>query len=151
LSNHVASVCARFGISLQPARPYTPTDKPVERWFRTLGEGLLAALPGYKGPDVYSRGEKPEQEAFFFLNELEQIIREWTGLYHRSRHRGLAVPEFPGMQLSPLEMLEHGITRAGPLMIPRGRTWRWSSWRWSTSPSSTMAWRSTRCATTAKR
>ncbi len=118
MSNHVASVCARFGISLQPARPYTPTDKPVERWFRTLGEGLLAALPGYKGPDVYSRGEKPEQEAFFFLNELEQIIREWTGLYHRSRHRGLAVPEFPGMQLSPLEMLEHGITRAGPLMIP---------------------------------
>jgi hypothetical protein len=28
------------------------------------------------------------------------------------------VPEFPGLQLSPLEMLEHGITRAGPLMIP---------------------------------
>lgn len=118
LSNHIASVCERFGISLQPARPYTATDKPVERWFRTLGEGLLAALPGYKGPDVHSRGEKPEDEAFFFLDELEQIIREWTGLYHRSRHRGLTVPEFPGLQLSPLEMLEHGITRAGPLMIP---------------------------------
>jgi hypothetical protein len=90
----------------------------VERWFRTLGEGLLAALPGYKGPDVHSRGEKPEDEAFFFLDELEQVIREWTGVYHRSRHRGLAVPEFPGLELSPLEMLEHGITRAGPLMIP---------------------------------
>jgi transposase InsO family protein len=118
LSNHVRSVCERFGISLQPARPYTPTDKPVERWFRTLGEGLLAALPGYKGPDVHSRGEKPEDEAFFFLGELEQVIREWTGVYHRSRHRGLVVPEFPGLELSPLEMLEHGITRAGPLMIP---------------------------------
>jgi transposase InsO family protein len=118
LSNHIASVCEKFGISLQPARPYTATDKPVERWFRTLGEGLLAALPGYKGPDVYSRGAKPEQEAFFFLDELEQIIREWTGLYHRSRHRGLTVPEFPGLQLSPAEMLEHGITRTGPLMIP---------------------------------
>jgi transposase InsO family protein len=118
LSNHIRSVCERFGISLQPARPYTPTDKPVERWFRTLGEGLLAALPGYKGPDVYSRGEKPEDEAFFFLDELEQVIREWCGLYHRSRHRGLSVPEFPGLELSPLEMLQHGITRAGPLMIP---------------------------------
>jgi transposase InsO family protein len=118
LSNHIASVCEKFGISLQPARPYTATDKPVERWFRTLGEGLLAALPGYKGPDVYSRGAKPEQEAFFFLDELEQIIREWAGLYHRGRHRGLTVPEFPGLQLSPVEMLEHGITRAGPLMIP---------------------------------
>ena len=40
------------------------------------------------------------------------------GVYHRSRHRGLVVPEFPGLELSPLEMLEHGITRAGPLMIP---------------------------------
>jgi len=118
LSNHIESVCARFGISLQPARPGTPTDKPVERWFRTLGEGLLAALPGYKGPDVHSRGEKVEEEAFFFLDELEQIIREWIGLYHRGPHRGLAVPEFPGLRLSPLEMLEHGITRAGPLMIP---------------------------------
>jgi transposase InsO family protein len=118
LSNHIRSVCEKFGISLQPARPYTPTDKPVERWFRTLGDGLLAALPGYKGPDVNSRGEKPEDEAFFFLDELEQVIREWTGVYHHSRHRGLAVPEFPGLELSPLEMLEHGISRAGPLMIP---------------------------------
>lgn len=63
LSNHVKSGCAKFGISLQPARPYTPTDKPIERWFKTLGEGLLAVLPGYKGPDVYSRGEKVEEES----------------------------------------------------------------------------------------
>jgi transposase InsO family protein len=47
VSEHLTSVCARLGISIQPARPYTPTDKaPVERFFRTLGEGLLQALPG---------------------------------------------------------------------------------------------------------
>lgn len=77
LSNHIQSVCAKLKISLQPARPKTPTDKPVERWFRTLNQGLLAALPGYKGSDVHSRGEKVEDEAFFFLDELEAIIREW--------------------------------------------------------------------------
>jgi hypothetical protein len=119
LSNHIQSVCAKFGISLQPARPFIPTDKPIERWFKTLREGLLAALPGYKGPDIHSRGEKVEEEAFFFIDELEAIIREWTVLcYHRRHHRGLAVPEFPKLKLSPLEMLEHGITRAGPLSIP---------------------------------
>ncbi|MFF2820494.1 Mu transposase C-terminal domain-containing protein [Kitasatospora cineracea] len=119
LSNHIQSVCAKLDISLQPARPYTPTDKPVERWFRTLGEGLLAALPGYKGSDVHSRGEKVEEEAFFFLDELEAIIREWiTLVYHRRHHRGLRVPEVPGLKLSPLEMFEHGVTRAGPLTIP---------------------------------
>ncbi|MGW2873529.1 integrase [Kitasatospora sp. NPDC001225] len=119
LSNHIQSVCAKLDISLQPARPYTPTDKPVERWFKTLNQGLLAALPGYKGSDVHSRGEKVEQEAFFFLDELEAIIREWiTRIYHRRHHRGLCVPEVPGLKLSPLEMFEHGVNRAGPLRIP---------------------------------
>lgn len=76
VSNHIASVSAKLDISLQPARPYTPTDKPAERWFKTLNQGLLAALPGYKGPDVHSRGENVENEAYFFLDEPEAIIRE---------------------------------------------------------------------------
>jgi transposase InsO family protein len=119
VSEHVRSVCARLGISLQPARLRTPTDKsPVERWFRTLGEGLLAALPGYKGPDVHSRGKLVENEAFFFLDELEQIIREWIGLYHRRAHRSLRIAQVPGLRLSPLEMFEHGVHRAGWLQIP---------------------------------
>jgi hypothetical protein len=119
LSNHIQSVCAKLGISLQPARPKTPTDKPIERWFRTLNQGLLAVLPGYKGSDVHSRGEKVEDEAYFFIDELEAIIREWiTQIYHRRHHRGLSVPEVPGLELSPLEMFEHGVTRAGPLRIP---------------------------------
>ncbi|GGR69007.1 hypothetical protein GCM10010269_04690 [Streptomyces humidus] len=47
------------------------------------------------------------------------IIREWiTLIYHRRHHRGLTVPEVPGLKLSPLEMFEHGVNRAGPLRIP---------------------------------
>jgi transposase InsO family protein len=76
LSEHLMSACARLGISVQPARVYQATDKAaLERFFRTLREQLLAALPGYKGPDVYRRGKHPEQQAFYFLHELEQIIR----------------------------------------------------------------------------
>ncbi|MHC0432721.1 integrase [Streptomyces sp. O3] len=119
LSNHIQSVCAKLDISLQPARPKTPTDKPIERWFRTLNQGLLAALPGYKGSDVHSRGEKVEDEAFFFIDELEAIIREWiTQIYHRRHHHGLCIPEVPGLKVSPMDMFEHGVTRAGPLRIP---------------------------------
>jgi len=71
----VTSVYRRLGISIQPARLRTGRDKgPLERFFRTLREGLLEALPGYKGPDVYSRGLDPEGDAFFFLDELEAII-----------------------------------------------------------------------------
>lgn len=76
-------------------------------------------MPGYKGADVHSRGEKVEQEAFFFLDELEAVVRDWiTRVYHRRHHRGLVIPEVPGLKLSPLDMFEHGVSRAGPLRIP---------------------------------
>ena len=120
LSEHVLAVCERLGISIQPARPLTPTDKAAcERFFRTLREGLLVALPGYKGPDVYSRGADPEGCAYFFVDELEQIIREWTAsIYHRRPHEGLVEPGAPGIELSPVEMFEAGLARVGRLRIP---------------------------------
>ena len=120
LSAHVISVCARLGISIQPAQPKKPTDKPTcERFFRTLREGLIQHLPAYKGPDIYSRGERVEDAAFLFVHELEDVIREWVALvYHRSRQDGLAVPEWPRLQLSPNEMYEAGVARAGLLRIP---------------------------------
>jgi transposase InsO family protein len=122
VSAHVLGVCARLGISVQPAIPKKATDKPtVERFFRTLREGLIQHLPGYKGPDIYSRGatEWVEDAAFFFLHELEDVIREWVALvYHRAKHDGLAVPEWPGLELSPNEMFEVGVAKAGLLRVP---------------------------------
>ena len=120
LSEHLMSACARLGISVQPARVYQGTDKaPLERFFRTLSEQLLAALPGYKGPDVYRRGKNPEEQAFYFLDELERIVRQWTAeCYHRQPHAGLCIPEVPGLELSPLEMFAHGVAQAGFLQVP---------------------------------
>lgn len=121
VSQHVTSACARLGITIQPAIPYKPTDKPtVERFFKTLREGLLQHLPAYKGPDVYSRGEEVEGEAFYYVAELEQIIREWVGqVYHRTKHDGLCVPEVPGAAFTPLEMFEVGLAKSGGLLLPR--------------------------------
>jgi transposase InsO family protein len=120
LSQHLMAVCERLGISVQPARPLTPTDKAaVERFFRTLREGLLAALPGYKGPDIHSRGADSEGCAYFFIDELEQVIREWiTTIYHCRAHRGLVEPQVSGLHVSPAEMFEAGLARAGRLRIP---------------------------------
>ncbi|MHA7957306.1 helix-turn-helix domain-containing protein [Streptomyces sp. L500] len=123
VSEHLTSVCRRMGISIQPARLRTGRDKgPVERFFRTLREGLLQVLPGYKGPDIHSRGESPEDDAFFFLDELEAIIREWTAAcYHSRPHSSLVDPGLPGMRLSPAKMFEHGMARAGYIEVPRDR------------------------------
>jgi transposase InsO family protein len=119
VSEHVLSACTRVGISVQPARLYRPTDKPVERFFRTLRQGLLEVLPGYKGPDVFSRGKRIETQAFYFLNELEDMIREWTAtVYHHRPHDGLVEVNVPGMRISPAQMFDHGIARAGYLQVP---------------------------------
>lgn len=84
------------------------------------GKTLLQALPGYKGPDIHSRGEAPEDEAFFFLDELEEIIREWVALvYHHRPHSSLVDPGLPGMRMSPAAMFGHGMERAGYIEAPR--------------------------------
>jgi transposase InsO family protein len=121
VSDHLTSVCQRMGISIQPARLRTGRDKgPVERFFRTIREDLLQALPGYKGPDVHSRGLAPESEAFFYLDELEAIIREWVAVvYHHRPHESLIDPHVPGLKMSPAKMFEHGIARAGYIEAPR--------------------------------
>jgi transposase InsO family protein len=120
VGEHLTSVCRRMGISIQPARLRTGRDKgPAERFFRTLREDLLQALPGYKGPDVHSRGADPEGGAFFFLDELEAIIREWTAVYHHRPHDSLVDPGVPGLRLSPAAMFEHGIARAGLRLMRR--------------------------------
>jgi putative transposase len=122
LSEHTRSVCERLGISIQPAIPDKPTDKPaLERFFRTLRQSLLEHLPGYKGPDVASRGDKVEAEAFYYVGELEQLIREWVGrVYHHTAHAGLVDPQQPRASLSPAEMFTRGVAAAGRLRLPAG-------------------------------
>ncbi|WNI24933.1 helix-turn-helix domain-containing protein [Streptomyces sp. ITFR-16] len=121
VSEHLTSVCRRLGISVQPARLRTGRDKgPLERFFLTLREDLLQGLPGYKGPDLHSRGERPEGEAFFFLHELEAIIRDWVACtYHHRPHTSLVDPGVPGLRMSPAAMFEHGLHRAGYIEVPR--------------------------------
>lgn len=121
ISDHLTSVCRRMGISIQPARLRTGRDKgPVERFFRTLREDLLQALPGYKGPDVHSRGLDAEADAFFYLDELEDMIRQWVAaIYHHRPHDSLIDPHIPKLRMSPAQMFEHGLARAGYIEAPR--------------------------------
>lgn len=120
VSEHLTSVCARLGISIQPARVRQPTDKaPVERFFRTLRESLLQYLPGYKGPDLYSRGLNAESHAFYYMDELDDIIGEWIGtIYHRGDHDGIVEPTLSAAENSPAMMYEHGLARSGYVEVP---------------------------------
>ncbi|MCA2275246.1 MULTISPECIES: helix-turn-helix domain-containing protein [Mycobacterium avium complex (MAC)] len=123
VSEHVNSVCQRLGISIQPARIREGRDKgPLERFFRTLRESLLQYLPGYKGPDINARGLDVEGHAFFYIDQLEAIIREWVAtVYHHRKHDSLRDPGMPksGTTITPAQMFAHGIARAGYLEVPR--------------------------------
>ena len=111
----------RIGISIPPARVRVAHDKgPVERFFLTVRHGFLQELPGYKGPDLHSRGVSQERDAVFFIDELEALLREWVAaVYHRRPHDGIGETGLWALRMSPAQMFEHGVTRAGYLEAPR--------------------------------
>ena len=115
LSRAFKDACLRLGVDLQLARPYTPTDKAhVERVFRSIREKFVMDLPGYKGPDLFSRGKDVENQAFYFIDEIEAFFAEWVATYWQRRsHEGLELPQVPRLKLSPNDMYEEGLMRAG--------------------------------------
>lgn len=118
---HINSVCARMGISIQPVRLGEGRDKgPVERFFRSVRQGVLEFLPGYAGPDIASRGLDPQAQAELYIDELEELLRQWVAVYYHHRpHSGLVDPHLPSARMSPAQMYEHGLAGAGFIEIPR--------------------------------
>ncbi len=115
LSDVFMTACRKLGINVMVARPYTPTDKAhVERMFRTIRENFVAHLAGYKGPNVYHRGENMEEKAFWFIDELNENFGEWIAAWWQNReHEGLDLPNLPALKISPNNMLEEGFSKAG--------------------------------------
>ncbi|HEX4334553.1 MAG TPA: DDE-type integrase/transposase/recombinase [Polyangiaceae bacterium] len=75
-AQHLALVCAKLGITLIHARPYSPQGKgKMERWFRTVRLQLLPTL-------------QPEDKKS--LDAINRRLWAWVeGEYHRNPHRGL--------------------------------------------------------------
>ncbi len=121
VSDAFLGAASALGVNVIMARPRTPTDKPqIERFFRTLRQGLLERLPAYKGAAVYDRGEGIEHDAVYTLDELEEIIGNWIAtVYHRKPHRGLHLEATPHLELSPNDMYEAGLARAGYVSVVR--------------------------------
>lgn len=115
ISETFCMACSHLGINVMLARPYTPTDKAqVERMFKSIRESFVMGLPGYKGPDVYSRGASVEKEAHYYLHEIDDLFREWVTTYWQERqHDGLFLSCVPTLELTPNQMMAEGIARAG--------------------------------------
>ena len=120
LSDTFRSACRTLGISLQPAHPDTPTDKPVvERTLQSVGTLFAQYVAGYLGSSVERRGKNAEQDAVFSLVELQDLLDEWivTGWQNRP-HEGLRDPFSPGQVLTPNEKYAALLGVAGYVPVP---------------------------------
>lgn len=117
VSNNTESVCRKLGVSVQRARLRTGADKGiVERFFGTVNTSFLPTLPGYKGPDLMARGEAPEKKAFWFIDEIERMFRDWVAeIYHPRKHSGLFVR---GGNISPIDAFEVFSAESGRVDFP---------------------------------
>lgn len=119
LSETFLGACARLGISVQPAHPYTPTDKAVvERTFSSINTLFCQYVAGYTGRDVTRRGRDVEEQAVWSMGELQDLFDQWvlTGWQPRP-HDGLRHPDLPRTQLSPNEMYAALVAAAGYLPL----------------------------------
>ncbi|OJF15420.1 Mu transposase C-terminal domain-containing protein [Couchioplanes caeruleus] len=120
LSQTFVSACARLGISIQTARPRTPTDKGiVERSFRSINTLFSQHVAGYLGADVTRRGTPDTTQARWSVPQLQELLDEWIVAGWQPRpHEGLRLAASGLRPLSPNEMFAAGIAAAGYLRLP---------------------------------
>jgi hypothetical protein len=119
ISQTFLSACRTLGISVQPARPYTPTDKAiVERTFSSVNTLFCQYVAGYTGSDVTRRGRDVAADAAWTLPQLQDLLDEWIVTWQNRLHEGLRSPYMPGRELTPNEAYAVQVARAGYLPVP---------------------------------
>ncbi|MFF8925690.1 transposase [Streptomyces longwoodensis] len=120
-SQAVKNVCRRYGITIQDTRKYRPTDKPqVEAAFKTIRSQFSEHIAGYKGNHVVHRGRDVDAAARWTIEELEEFFAEYVvAVYQRRWHKGLVLPGFPEIKLSPNDAYRLAVHRCGYIAAPR--------------------------------
>jgi transposase InsO family protein len=123
LSEAFEAACASLGISLQPARPRTPTDKPsIERTFDSIRTLFSQHVVGYVGSNVTERGTGLEDQPLFTMAQIQALFDEWSVTCWQNRpHEGLSAWT-DGKSLTPNEAYAAMVSRTGyvPLALSSG-------------------------------
>jgi hypothetical protein len=105
VSESFKASCAFLGISFQPARKATGTDKPhIERMLGSVATMFAQYVSGYTGRSPEYRGRSVEKNAVWSLPELQDLLDQWLIAEWQNRpHRGLRDPLHPGRAFTPNE------------------------------------------------
>jgi transposase InsO family protein len=117
ISETFTRACERLGISVQRARPRTPTDKPVvEATFASVNTLFCQHVAAYTGSNVTLRGA--DVTAAWTLTELQDLLDEWILAGWQPRpHEALRDPLAPRRALSPNEKYAALVAAAGYLPL----------------------------------
>ncbi len=115
VSRNFRASCAYLGISLQPARKATGTDKPhIERTLGSVASLFAQFVAGYAGRSPEYRGRRAGQQAVWSVLELQELLDEWIVACWQNRpHDGLRDPEHPGRAFTPNEKYAAMVEAAG--------------------------------------
>ena len=105
VSESFKASCAFLGISFQPARKATGTDKPhIERTLGSVATMFAQYVSGYTGRGVEYRGRGVEKNAVWSMPELQDLLDQWLIAEWQNRpHDGLRDPLHPGRAFTPNE------------------------------------------------
>jgi hypothetical protein len=120
LSEAFLRACSSLGISVQPARPYTGSDKSVvERTFSSVNTLFCQHVAGYTGRDTTRRGPDAAAEAAWTVSQLQELFDEWVIACWQTRpHEGLSHIWSDGRDLSPNEMYAVCVGISGYVPLP---------------------------------
>lgn len=120
LSETFLRACVALGISVQPARPYTGSDKSiVERTFESVNTLFCQHVAGYAGRDTTRRGPDVADEAIWTVAQLQELFDEWVIACWQNRpHEGLSHTWGEGRDLSPNEMFAACVGITGYVPLP---------------------------------
>lgn len=109
--------CDRLGVSVQPARPRTGTDKPiVEHTFFSINTLFCQHVASYTSYNTTRRGTGVT--GAWTLPQLQELLDEWILAGWQARpHDGLRDPLMPKRVLSPNEMYTALVAAAGYLPL----------------------------------
>jgi transposase InsO family protein len=108
--------CERLGISVQPARKDTPTDKGVVEATNAAVKTLFAQhVAGYTGGNPTLRGRDTAGE--WTIDELQDLLDEWLIHWQHRPHESLRDPYQPRRMLSPNEKYAALVAAAGYLPL----------------------------------
>jgi putative transposase len=124
MSQNFRSSCRMLGITVQPAHPRTPTDKPhIERTLESVASLFAQFVSGYLGRSPEFRGRGAGSGPLWPLTELQELLDEWLIAAWQNRpHDGLRDPAAPGRAFTPNEKYAALVEAAGyvPVALSAG-------------------------------